>query len=447
MDTLEKVTEKRKNEKISLYMRRALIVGILAGSFIGITSSLNYLLAQPDEWSRFMLHHFYNREEPIDIAWIGSSHVYCDVNPEIMNNLSGKNNFNLSTGSQSFSQSYLLLQEAHKKYNIKKVYLEMYYYVHVRGSGNSYKVDRHFRVWDYMENSRLKQQSIYEQKPEEEFLAVYMPYVRYRSYIFDEKHIDSQIRTKTSEAYLQMNYSGNTIYHENGYVEKGYSLEESGLNWAKQLSLEEEPFLDEAKEYLIRIIEYCQENEIELILFASPTYDLQVYSTDNYDNYVKQINDIASAYDLKYYDFNLCKEEYLPIQKLECFSDVGHLNANGAELFTPVLYDVLANDRGEYFYNSYKEKLEKTPPTIYGLITDGVDENDKTIYEIASNRETELEYRVEFIPNERAVECEVIQEYDRNKEFAYGNDAEGSFLVSARLAGETEAFIELRIDK
>lgn len=446
--TKEEAMKNKWNKKI-LYLRRVFIVGALIGGFAIITNCLNNLLVQPNEWSRFILHHFYNREESIDNVWIGSSHVYCDVNPEIMDELSGKYNFNLATGAQSFSQSYLLLQEADEKYNIQHVYLEMYYYIHVKGNGNPYEVDQHFVVWDYVANSLKKHIAIIEQKSTEELFAVYIPFTRFNKYIFDTDYINKQHKLKESEKYQR--YEGilneNALSHKNGFCEYLRAMKEESASWSKSFSIEADPLLEEAEQYLRKIIEYCKENDIELTLFSSPIYELQLISDDDYDNYVKQINEIAATYDLEYYDFNLCKEEYLPIQKLEYFRDAGHLNADGAELFSTVLYDVVTNDKKEYFYDSYNEKLEKTEAAVYGLIKDTTDEEGKIRYEIASNRDTELEYRIEFILTERAEECELIQEYDRNKKFEYTNEAEGCFLISARLTGETEPFIEMRIDK
>lgn len=84
--------------------RRAL--GILAGIviFIGITHFLNRVYApysmdasSNDVWYRVLWQQFYENEGKIDYLYVGSSHVYCDLNPKILDQLTGKRNFNLAS--------------------------------------------------------------------------------------------------------------------------------------------------------------------------------------------------------------------------------------------------------------------------------------------------------------------------------------------------------------
>ncbi|MBD5522993.1 MAG: hypothetical protein HDR04_00955 [Lachnospiraceae bacterium] len=68
---------------------------------IAVTEVMNYLyLDDTDEFARYMLHEFYGVEENIDWLYQGSSHVFCDINPVILDDINGENNFDLSTGMQ-----------------------------------------------------------------------------------------------------------------------------------------------------------------------------------------------------------------------------------------------------------------------------------------------------------------------------------------------------------
>ena len=68
---------------------------------IVVTKVMNYLyIDDTDEFSRYMLHEFYEEEENIDRLYLGSSHVFCGINPVILDDINGENNFNLS-GSNS----------------------------------------------------------------------------------------------------------------------------------------------------------------------------------------------------------------------------------------------------------------------------------------------------------------------------------------------------------
>lgn len=432
------------NERIRKNIRRIMILGLLVAGFTGIVWCFNQLLVTPDKWSDFVMEHFYNREENIENLYLGSSHVYCDVDPVILDELTQKNNFNLSTSNQNFYQSYLLLQEADKLYDLEHVYLEMYYVVHVKENEGPYyhSMVQELKIWDRMNNSFIKWSSIFYRDPDEELLAVFLPFSRFNSYLFDTDHINNvlNIKDKTDEQ---------QIYHENGHLEALYCIDEKQYKEYKNGDMDLEPMSVEAEQYLLKIIEYCADRDIPLTLFSAPMSEWMMITAGNYDYYVNQVRGIADEYNLNYYDFNLCKEQYLSLS-CEHFWDDEHLNGEGADAFTPVLYDVLTNDKQEYFYDSYQEKLEKTEPAMYGLITDQtveIPESGEITYEIASNREEGMEYRVEFIPSLREKECEVIQDYAQNKRFSFYSEEEGVFQISARICGETDPFVQLQVEK
>ena len=147
-----------------------------------------------------------------------------------------------------------------------------------------------------------------------------------------------------------------------------------------------------SKDYLIKIIEYCQDKDIPITLFVSPMDNLRLVSTMGYDLYVDQIKGIAKEYGIEFYDFNLVKDEYLPVYQGGYFSDSGHMNSSGAEIFTPFFAKVVSGDYSEnekYFYSSYAEKLEREAPSLYGIYYREL-ETMKTFW-IASNRNSGME--------------------------------------------------------
>ena len=118
---------------------------------------------------------------------------------------------------------------------------------------------------------------------------------------------------------------------------------------------------EDASEYLEKCITYCKRNNIELTLFISPVWDTSIISTENYDMYSESVKAIADANDVAFYDFNLCRNEFLDIHHTDCFYDADHLNITGASQFTRFFYDVVNGEMEQnkvMFYNSYMEKLE-----------------------------------------------------------------------------------------
>ena len=147
-------------------------------------------------------------------------------------------------------------------------------------------------------------------------------------------------------------------------------------------------------------------------------------STENYDYYIDEVRAIAEEYNVEFYDFNLAREEYLPIQHGDYFMDLGHLNEVGADMFTPFFYEVVSgekSDHDKYFYDSHTEKLKNAAQEIYGIYyrnpedTAEGEEPMKT-YWVASNRDSDMEYRIIITPNEG--EQYMIQDFNENKEFS-----------------------------
>lgn len=99
---------------------------------VAIIEVLNFLLVQdPAELTsageRIMMHEFYNQDENIDVLLLGSSHVYCSMDPRMLDERTGKNTFVASSSGQTMDVSLVLLQKAIKEYEIEEVYLEMYF--------------------------------------------------------------------------------------------------------------------------------------------------------------------------------------------------------------------------------------------------------------------------------------------------------------------------------
>lgn len=200
-----------------------------------------------------------------------------------------------------------------------------------------------------------------------------------------------------------------------------------------------------SKDYLIKIIEYCQDKNIPITLFVSPMDNLRLISTEGYDLYVDQIKGIAREYGIEFYDFNLVKDEYLHIHEGGYFSDSGHMNSFGAEIFTPFFAKVVSGDYSEnekYFYSSYAEKLEREAPSLYGIYYREL-ETIKTFW-IASNRNSGMEYRIILSPDDG--EQLWIQDFSENKEFTVPANEHGICTIVARTAESPDEVQTLEIN-
>lgn len=106
--------------RIARIMARVLI-------FCVVLSGLNYIYVDVPPWERILWHNFYESEGKIDNLYLGSSHVYYDIDPFLMDELNGQYNFNLSTSGQVMNGTYYLLREADRHNDLSHVYIELYY--------------------------------------------------------------------------------------------------------------------------------------------------------------------------------------------------------------------------------------------------------------------------------------------------------------------------------
>lgn len=377
--------------------------------FYMICSALNYMYVQYFGLERAIWHDFYVNNGKIDNIYLGSSHVYQGINSILLDNINGEHNFNLASSGQPLNGSYYLLKEADKGNVLSHVYLELFYLCNVKDDVHA-EVDvndsYNWRNSDYMKTSYNKFEYMLSIAGKEKYVDTFFPFSRYRTKLDNWDYIRQTMESKRTDTYFNFKHyvviSDENVYRE--YKGQGYYYTSEKFLSAKRLYGQERilkgnPIGEKSEKYMRKIITYCQKRDIPITLFVSPIDELQLVSTECYDNYINQIREIADEYGIEFYDFNLTKEEYLDIQHGEYFMDVGHLNYKGADMFTTFFNKVTSSTESEkekYFYVSYEEKLQSTVPAIYGLYYR--DSNGFRTYHVATNRENGVKYRITLLP-------------------------------------------------
>lgn len=428
-------------------------IAIVLVCFGTVVSWLNTRYWQTDAWSRIVWHSFYQQDH-IENLYLGSSHVYCDLDPTTLDELNGQNNFNLSTSAQRLQESYYNLLEADRLYDLENVYVELYY-VWSTGDGGDYSKTSSLQVgWrntDYMNLlSPVRYLAVCNMNDNEHYLDALLPFLRGRAYLFDADYITARISEKEAEDYQNYCYTSERDNYYIRYDPKGdwETNREYDLSAWSQSTIELVLTTD-AQEYLRKIIEYCQSHDLTLTLFCSPIYEVQIMSAENYDSYVDSVTAIAQEYNVPFYDFNLCKGEYLPIQKPENFSDIGHLNNNGSDLFTRFFYRVVtgnAPDNEIYFYDTYTEKLASEPSRLYGMyLLAARDEENRRVYELAAGSKNDIEFRVTSVQTDEDGNetSRLLQDFSTNRQFAFTDDEHGTLTVEWRLTNEPSMVEEM----
>lgn len=294
-------------------------------------------------------------EEPknsVEVLFIGPSTMHHSVTPmEIYENY-GISSWNLGSSLQPVSSSYYLLEDAYRlqQDSMKIVFYEVLpldaiSYDSMRRSINDaiYHYDIKYRAnRDYTDNFK-------------EAMDYTIPIISYHSRWNELTKIDFDKADANYRTYLRG-------YYLDTRTEYFYSLEYDQMtvpDYNTSFQAEDAVFTEESMYYLKKIIDFCNDNGLRLILLKSPM-------ADNWDEeHHNAVQTIADYYDLTFLDFN-----YLPLFDEIGFnyatdmSDGEHMNYYGVQKLSLWLGDYLIREcgatdvRGHEAYSSLDEELD-----------------------------------------------------------------------------------------
>ena len=442
------------NSSLLKQIKRIVSLVLIIVVLFAAISVMNEIYFEEELWNHILWNSFYNQEN-IDNVFIGSSHVFCGVNPFVLDEINCMNNFDLSAPGLTLSASYYLLRETDRVYDLENAYVELYYDINTgpNSADSEWTLKNNWRTFSYLKPSLNKWEYVSSTVDSSRYIETLIPFVRYRSRLFDGEYINSVRDNKNTEEwknceYIEESDTGVVEYMQKGFFRSDHTIESvDAYLYRTERNLETEGLLTEDNcEYIQKIIDYCKSENINIKFFITPIYETQIHSSRDYDAYHQQVSDIINSNNVELYDFNLCKAEYLDIMHQQYFFDNGHLNETGADLFTPFLWGVLENTYEKnkiYFCNSYIEKISLDDPELYGIYYEDSDEGKACTF--ASNTDTELEYSIEFIPEDG--DSIIIQDFSTNKEFVIPSEIGGGVLhVEARLLNTKTVVSEFDIN-
>lgn len=310
---------------------------------IGILSSILNPAGGFEEWfaSKGITEFYKQKENSIDIIYIGDSCVYSAVSPmEIYKNI-GVTGYSLSSPGQKIWSSYYLLKDVLKTQKPKVVFLEIGEAFSARE--NEEELNKR-NVIDAMKFSKNKLEMINDEIygfSAFEKLGCVLPIFRYHSRWSDLN--ESDIRK----------LSDNTIYTYKGYLldkkKKSYTGKKENNNDIK--------ITEDSTKYIDKIVELCNENSIKIVFMKIPE---PVIWNEKKNSLIKEV---ASKRNIEFIDFNYERE--LNLNWENDTQDNGyHLNIYGAEKLGKCLSKYidnkfkLKNHREEKEYASWEEFLK-----------------------------------------------------------------------------------------
>lgn len=416
--------------------------------FVGCGKLLRYMLTDDTaSYTRIAFHEMYQQDN-IDVLFVGSSHCYRSFIPDILDQQLGKNTFNLGTSSQYLDGSFMAIQEAARYHEIEHIYLELYYNVSFSVNKQRTELTPVYIISDYLKPSVEKLRYMLNASTKDYYANSFILARRNWTKLFDADYVKDLLIKKQTDSYKNYEYDyvtgKNEWYDGKGYVANRLAVED--WNYFTKLETEHidlSAVSDDWRKTLDDIISFCRRKNISLTLVTAPMSNFMLCNYTNYDEYVQMVQDIVAGTDVKYYDFNLCREEYFP-NASELFKDHDHLNCYGAEKFSYLFADFVNGKitEQELFYPSFEEKMKEIEPGAFGIAFRDR-EDDIRECRVVSNRKQGMEYRITLKPAKG--KKRLIQDFSENRLFSITPDDHGVCTVQYRLKSHPDKVHKIKI--
>ena len=307
----------------SVIVKRMISFSLLFGVIVYIFSGFFRIVQYP----RDSLYDFYNymNQDTIDVLCVGSSHVYCSINPVQMYDDYGIAAYDLAAGGQAIWCSYYYILEALKNQKPRVVILDVftvrveddYYFDYKNVQTNLLNMKPSYSKWKALQAAEIDRGGV------ELLLGFPITHSRYK-------------QLRSSSFNLEDNYISYLGY---SYQPKIVPYEVEEIRDVRGVT-EITPITRKAEEYLRKSIELCQEQGVSIILVNAPMPTTPEEAQMKY-NYVQQI---ADEYEIPFLN-GVCYDEEMGLDwGMDSMGNDGHLNYKGATKYTKWLCDYLESN-------------------------------------------------------------------------------------------------------
>lgn len=315
--------------------KKALSIGIFLTIVLVIFVFLNSLF-QPIWYSWGSINSakgFYAEpKNRIETVFVGSSIAVAGITPTELYDDYGICSYNLSTVNQPTEASYYWVEEAYRLHpeTLDTVVFDV---SSLRsGAGESY----YHKAYDYMRLSDVKLRAIkdYTNGDRKKMIEFLLPMAAYHSRWNDLNTSDLEYYTKDM-LNGQRGYFFSDDFYESENVEE-IEVASSKLDPADNEPMDE--IIDSGVKYFNKMVEFCKEHDIELILTKLPTIRWE----SGLHNEVQQL---ADENDLEFVDYNFSPlyDEINYVFPFDCFDD-HHVNYYGAHKITKLIGEYLVKN-------------------------------------------------------------------------------------------------------
>ena len=261
-------------------------------------------------------------KKSVSVFFVGNSHSFCSINPDLLYEEYGLDSFMLSSSGQTLAMDYYAIEEAIRYQCPETIYLEMSYAIH---DWNTISDEMSHMFFDGMPLNKIKVAAVRELIDEDNRIYFYIPLGQFHSrwtYLTADDYADD--RTSPRGRYYSEHTEGN------------WQIEVCSVTYKEEIP-------ENAVYYMDLIAELCEKNDIKLILYTVPYNSLwpseesQATLTNSQGIY-NSLYDYATEKGLEYYNlFNEVDE--IGLDYSSDFLDSQHFNCYGQDKFTRYMAD------------------------------------------------------------------------------------------------------------
>ena len=261
------------------------------------------------------------RKEPensIQVMFVGSSVVFCDIVPAVIFEESGITSYMIAGPEQTIPISYYYIREACKTQKPEVVCVEL------KGLFFSQYAEHTIANLAFMPRGLNRLEAVFKTAREEDISGLLFPVLNYHDRWNDLTVEEVKKRLKPAQISMNAGYMQQDYFQAQGPVKTYHPGEE---------------YTETCILYLHKIAEYCHDNDIKLYLFLAPMVTTFDQETKN------KISLLAEGLNVNYYDFSN-EEAFQKIgldKNTDWFDDI-HLNSSGARCFSVFLASLLKNE-------------------------------------------------------------------------------------------------------
>lgn len=312
-------------------VKTVLVFAVCITLLVGLDMAL-----YPCTFMRNDIHAVVNNQ--YDDIILGTSHGMTDIDPAVMEEITGRTGHNMCVGGEYVIDAYHIAKLIAEKQKPTRIIYEVdpEYLVSKKEEGNNYLLFYHEFPF-----SKAKLEYFWNSIADCNFRTVLFPWYEY-SLSYELGKVKETFSQKWNKDYDISHLKSDTQeYHESGLIER-YPVDTTKLKMQSMKDFTEAQVNPQNMEYLGKLIDFCAENNIEFVAVTTPIPidTLKVYS-DNFNAASKYLGEYFNQKGIAYLNFNT---QYFKAfsHDLSNYTDYnGHMNGNAAKEYSKVLANIL----------------------------------------------------------------------------------------------------------